>query len=178
MILHTTSLQGHRLRMCDHEVQKKVYLVVPVSHTNELCSSTLFQITSDQYDHEQTDQLLLHDWPRPQESALSAPCLGLDGCQAHTRLLLNPVCHISGKIKANLIVCCCTFQGYRGRIWIKIRQRPRLITHDETPIPLICCAEEPQTLFLRTVIHTKVIQVWALPRCSCLGFPICAISTK
>lgn len=148
MILHATSLQGHRLRMCDHKVQnKEAYLVVPVSHTNVLCSSTLFQINSNQCDQEQTDQLLLHNWPRPQESALSAQRLGLDCCQAHTRLLLNPVCHISGKRKANLIVCCCTFQGYRGCIWIKIRQQPRLITHDEIPIPLICCAEETQKLF-------------------------------
>lgn len=56
----------------------------------------------DQCDQEQKDQLLLHSRPHPQESVLSVHCLRLDCCQAHTRLLLNPVCHITGKKKGKL----------------------------------------------------------------------------
>lgn len=121
-----------------------------------------------QCDQEQKDQLLLHSRPHPQESVLSVHCLCLDCCRAHTRLLLNPVCHISGKKKANLIVCCSTFQGYRGRIWIKIRQQPCLITHDEIPIPPICCTEETQSCY--TIVSIAKAQL--------LGFPISAISRK
>lgn len=66
-----------------------------------------------QYDLE-AGKLLLHCPALPQEGVNSA--FTLSSCQVHTELLPNPVCHISGGKKANLIEGCSIFQGYRGLI--------------------------------------------------------------
>lgn len=86
----------------------------------------------------------------------------LDGCQEHTKLLLNSVCHISGGGGKT----CSPVQGHGERIWIKIRQQP--VARDQIPptrctdVTRRCCTKrqahkQHQTLYNRECCQGTVV---------------------
>lgn len=86
---------------------------------------------------EQNGRLLLHSRSRPRESARSARCLCWDSCPGHTKLLLNPVCHISGK-KGKL----------EGTLQHSPRIKRRYMNKDEA-------AAGPDNSFLNLPVHGR-----------------------